>query len=273
MPYHSGELAVQARAGVAPPRIGVHDTIPPVAAQFLAAQQVVIAASTDADGRVWASLLAGEPGFANVGPALSRPNIDAGPAESRPYILITPSGGNEVFDGDAGLLAIELATRRRMRINGRLRHEGGTVVVETREVYSNCPQYITPQPVAVPCLGAASRGSSLTEEQLSFIRGANTFFVATAHPEAGADASHRGGPAGFVEASADRITWPDYRGNNMFNTLGNLAVDPRCGLLFTDFQRTLQLSGTAEVAWEGTTRRVEMRVESVIYHAPCAAHR
>ncbi|HKO57262.1 MAG TPA: pyridoxamine 5'-phosphate oxidase family protein [Thermoanaerobaculia bacterium] len=259
MPYHSGELAVQARAGVASPRIGVHDTIPPVAAQFLAAQQVVIASSIDGEGRLWASLLAGDPGFACT--------VDWQTAH------ITPTAGNEVFDGDAGLLAIEFATRRRMRVNGRLHHEGDTLVVETREVYSNCPQYITPQPVAVPCLGAASRGSSLTEEQRLFIRGTNTFFIATAHQEAGADASHRGGPAGFVHAEADRVSWPDYRGNNMFNTLGNLAVDPRCGLLFTDFQRTLQLTGSAAVAWEGTTRRVEMRVEGVIYHAPCAAHR
>ena len=146
-------------------------------------------------------------------------------------------------------------------------------MVETREVYSNCPQYITPQPVAIPCLGAAASGATLTEEQQAFIQSANTFFIATRHPEAGADASHRGGPAGFVQATADTISWPDYRGNNMFNTLGNVAVDPRCGLLFTDFQRTLQVTGRASIAWEGTTRRVDMRVEGVLYHAPCAAPR
>jgi predicted pyridoxine 5'-phosphate oxidase superfamily flavin-nucleotide-binding protein len=249
MPYHSGELAVQARAGVASPRIGVHDTVPPVAAQFLAAQPIVIASTIDAGSRVWASLLAGEPGFAR--------------AVDWQTVHITPAGGNDVFDGDAGLLAIEFATRRRMRINGRLHRQGGTLVVETREVYSNCPQYITPQPVAVPSLQAPSSASVLTEEQQALIRGANTFFIATAHREAGADASHRGGPAGFVQAREDRISWPDYRGNNMFNTLGNLAVDPRCGLLFTDFRRTLQVSGVASVEWDGTTRRVEMRVEQV----------
>jgi predicted pyridoxine 5'-phosphate oxidase superfamily flavin-nucleotide-binding protein len=259
MPYHSGELEVQARAGVASPRIGVHDTIPPGAAQFLAAQQVVIASTADEQGRVWASLLAGEPGFAR--------------AVDWQTVHVTPAGGNEVFDGDAGLLAIEFATRRRIRINGRLHHEGGTLVVETREVYSNCPQYITPQPVAVPSLGPTLSSARLTDEQQAFIRGATTFFIATRHPEAGADASHRGGPAGFVQATQDRISWPDYRGDNMFNTLGNLAVDPRCGLLFTDFQRTLQVTGRASTQWDGATRGVEMRIEGVLYHAPCAAPR
>jgi predicted pyridoxine 5'-phosphate oxidase superfamily flavin-nucleotide-binding protein len=186
-------------------------------------------------------------------------------------VHLTPAAGNEVFDGDAGLLAIEFATRRRMRVNGRLHHEGATLVVETREVYSNCPQYITPQPVAVPCLAPAEASAALTEEQRAFVRNANTFFIATRHPEAGADASHRGGLPGFVEVADDRIRWPDYRGNNMFNTLGNLAVDPRCGLLFTDFRRTLQVTGRASIIWEGTTRTVELRVESVLYHSACAA--
>jgi hypothetical protein len=45
---------------------------------------------------------------------------------------------------------------------------------------------------------------------------------------------------------------PDYRGNSMFNTLGNLAVNPNAGLLFPDFEnrRVLQLTGTAEILWD-----------------------
>ncbi|MBV9493892.1 MAG: pyridoxamine 5'-phosphate oxidase family protein [Acidobacteria bacterium] len=251
MAYHEGELEVQARAGVASPRIGVRDAIPPAAAELLAAQRVVIAASTDAAGRIWASLLTGEPGFAR--------------AVDWQEIHITPAAGNEVFDGDVGLLAIEFATRRRMRINGRLRHEDKTLVVETREVYSNCPQYITPQAVAIPTLARPSKGALLDDEQLAFIRAADTFFIATAHPETGADASHRGGPAGFVQAEPERLWWADYPGNNMFNTLGNLAVNPHCGLLFTDFARTLQLTGTASIEWDGTERAVAFSVEEVLY--------
>jgi hypothetical protein len=70
-----------------------------------------------------------------------------------------------------------------------------------------------------------------------------------------------------VRASADGLWWPDYPGNNMFNSMGNLAVDPAASLLFIDFGtgRALHLSGTATAQWAepgspgddgGTGRRV-----------------
>jgi hypothetical protein len=87
------------------------------------------------------------------------------------------------------------------------------------------------------------------------VASSDTFFIATAHPEAGADASHRGGNPGFVEVSGDGTTllWPDYSGNAMFNTLGNLVADPSAGLLFLDGKRggALQITGAAEILWDG----------------------
>jgi uncharacterized protein len=49
----------------------------------------------------------------------------------------------------------------------------------------------------------------------------------------------------------NQLSWPDYAGNNMFNSFGNLAIDPEAALLFLDFTNghTLQLSGTAEIEW------------------------
>jgi hypothetical protein len=97
-----------------------------------------------------------------------------------------------------------------------------------------------------------SSGSRLSAEQLCRIRGADTLFIATAHPERGADASHRGGGPGFVSAGPGRVSWPDYPGNTMFNTLGNIESYGRAGLLFIDFEtgRTLQITGRAAVGWE-----------------------
>jgi hypothetical protein len=84
------------------------------------------------------------------------------------------------------------------------------------------------------------------------IRSADTFFLGTAHPGRGTDASHRGGPAGFVRVAGNQLWWPDYPGNNLFNSFGNLVVSPEAALLFPDFAtgRTVQLSGTAEVEWD-----------------------
>lgn len=210
--------------------------IPPVAAAFVAAQPFVIVSTVDAAGQPTASLLGGPPGFAS--------------AEDERTLTITPEFGHDVWSdidatGMIGLLAIDLATRRRMRVNGTAVRYGDSIVVTTREVYSNCPQYIRPRAFAPTSLGQASPDLLTT---------ADTFFLATAHPILGADASHRGG-AVRVE-SPTRLSWPDFPGNNMFNSLGNLLVNPRCGLLFVDFARAeaLQLRGTARV--EGDTERV-----------------
>jgi hypothetical protein len=88
------------------------------------------------------------------------------------------------------------------------------------------------------------------------VREADTFFIATAS-EGGADVSHRGGPRGFVrvteEAGATVLTFPDYRGNFFFNTLGNLHANPRAGLTLVDFATAdvLMLTGTTDVIWNG----------------------
>jgi predicted pyridoxine 5'-phosphate oxidase superfamily flavin-nucleotide-binding protein len=94
------------------------------------------------------------------------------------------------------------------------------------------------------------------------------------HAEAGLDCSHRGGNPGFVRATGpDTITFPDYAGNNMFQTLGNLELDSRAGLLFIDFETgsTLQLTGRATVHWDkerltswpGAQRVIEFQLERI----------
>lgn len=224
---------MQERAGVRAlaDRVGriINAEIPPVAAAFVAAQPFVIVSTVDAAGQPTASLLGGPPGFASAANART--------------LTIAPAFGHDVFadveaTGAIGILAIDLATRRRMRVNGTAMRRGDSIVVTTREVYSNCPQYITPRRFAPKSLSVASH---------DLIAAADTFFLATSHPERGADASHRGG-AVRVE-SPTRLSWPDLPGNNMFNSLGNLLVNPRCGLLFVDFERAsaLQLRGRAVV--------------------------
>src|SRR5262249_33115503 len=153
------------------------------------------------------------------------------------------------------LLAIDLATRRRYRMNGRGTLDDDGLLVEVEQVYANCPQYIHPrrlEPGQAPSPPGARSvlGAALAARQQSWIAAADTFFIASTHPTRGADASHRGGGPGFVHVlDPARLSFPDYPGNNMFNTLGNLAVEPRAGLVFPDFEtgNTLQLSGRATV--------------------------
>ncbi len=255
MTYHAGELEMQRRAGVRQlaDRVSgiINSAIHPAMAAFLAAQRFVIVATVDAEGALSASLLGGAAGFAT---ATNERTVAIAPAFGH---LEGVMGAVETT-GVIGLLAIDQATRRRIRINGSGSRHGKVLMISTAEVYSNCPQYIRPRvarerETATP---STSTSEALSPAQQEWIAGADTFFLATAHPQRGADASHRGGPAGFVTVeSPARLRWPDYSGNNMFNSLGNLSVHPQCGLLFVDFARgaTLQLRGRARV--EGDDER------------------
>jgi predicted pyridoxine 5'-phosphate oxidase superfamily flavin-nucleotide-binding protein len=272
--YHAGELAVQARAGVLDmaERVGrsVRRTIPSAAQDFLREQPMAVAATVDAAGDVWASLLTGAPGFVSV--------LDE---ETVRISTLGRSGDpfaeNLASRSEIGLVSVEFATRRRMRLNGRAERTSDGVVVRVEQVFSNCPKYIQARDwsLAASTGSTARTCSALSVEQQRLVEGADTFFIATFHPESGADASHRGGQPGFVRATDDRrLAWPDYQGNNMFLTLGNVAEYPRAGLLFVDFERglTLQLSGRATITWDddrltafpGAERLVEFEVERVV---------
>jgi predicted pyridoxine 5'-phosphate oxidase superfamily flavin-nucleotide-binding protein len=95
---------------------------------------------------------------------------------------------------------------------------------------------------------------------------ADTFFIATA-AAGGADVSHRGGNPGFVRVlSPTELSWPDYDGNAMLMTVGNLRLNPAAGLLFPDWRSgaTLQLTGTADVRATPTGRETFFRITEVV---------
>ncbi len=97
---------------------------------------------------------------------------------------------------------------------------------------------------------AVTHRIALTDEDRAFIESCAFFFLATADAEGRPDCSFKGGAPGFVRAPApDLIVWPDYDGNGMFRSLGNIAVNPQVGLLFiamTDKPRRLRVNGRAE---------------------------
>jgi len=268
MVFHKGELEVQERAGVSrqASRIGasIHSEIPPLAQDFLEQQPYIFAGSIDKKGNVWASILSGEVGFLNI---LNDRTIKIESPQTDEFLF-----ENLKNDDRIGLLAIEFETRRRMRANGRARLSGDSIIVRTEEVFSNCPKYIQARfwernenPQNLRKTGEIF--DELTGEQRDFIENADTFIIASAHETRGADVSHRGGDAGFVRVLGNnKIVFPDYTGNMMFQTLGNLQLNPHCGLLFYDFSdgRILQLTGKAEIIWDAERRRDFPGAERVI---------
>jgi uncharacterized protein len=282
--FHDGELAVQDRAGVRAQaaRLGGAMLAAPDLnggmSAFLADRDFAVLTACDADGRLWTSPIFSSPGFLEARDRELR--VHAAPGAGDPLHRI--AAGQSL-----GMLAIEFATRRRVRVNGILTDVDSPgsagMQISVDQAYGNCPKYIhprrlehvdsAPQPV--------EHSSTLSGEHERLIANADTFFLGTIHPTRGADASHRGGPAGFLHVDGDRLWWPDFPGNNMFNSFGNLAVDPSAALLFIDFDTgaTLHASGIATVEWVtpgdvdgGTGRRVSLVVESVVWGTRIGLH-
>lgn len=286
--FHDGELAVQRLAGVrreAERLVGMlgEPHLDGGIGNFLADRELAVITARDGGHRLWTSPLTGATGFLRAHDGVL--TVAAVPREDDPLWRLR--AGQRV-----GLIAIEFATRRRVRVNGELVQAGPDgLEIEVEQAFGNCPKYI--QQRTVQSVVAAEAGSvhrdRLNADDGALIARADTFFLGTVHPHRGADASHRGGSPGFVRVDGPQLWWPDYPGNNMFNSLGNLAVDDSAALLFLDFAtgRALQLSGTAVLEWtdpgtlgdDGSTgRRVRMHPDAVVAsdpglraHAPVAS--
>jgi predicted pyridoxine 5'-phosphate oxidase superfamily flavin-nucleotide-binding protein len=275
--YHDGQRAVQRRAGgtATAERLerGMRAELPDVAREFVAGLRLLFAGSTDPDGRLWCSLLSGPAGFVTA-PDERTVAVAARPADHDPLSAALERGPAPV-----GLLGIEPQTRRRIRVNGTAELFPRGLWLTAAQVFSNCPKYIARRDVEAEAEPVAPSGAehrtSLNEADRRLIAAADTFFIATAGPDGSADASHRGGSPGFLAVHDDRrLSFPDYAGNSMYLTLGNIAANPRAGLLLVDWTTgdTLQLSGGATVDWSperaaarpGAQRVVDFAVERVL---------
>lgn len=250
--FHEGEVWIQERAGERwraerTVRV-VSDILQEAAAAFVDEQHLAVLGSVGG-GRLHASMLLGETGFLKtmddrtVVADLTRAHVSPG----------DPFWENVAADPRFGMLLVDFDTRRRLRINGTVVRSANTATFHVEQAYPNCPKYIQRRRAIRYATGAAGEpldGSALLLHQRELIERADTFFVASAHPRGGVDVSHRGGAPGFVRVLDDgTLSIPDYSGNGMFNTLGNLAADPRAALLFPDFggPRMLHLAGRAVV--------------------------
>jgi predicted pyridoxine 5'-phosphate oxidase superfamily flavin-nucleotide-binding protein len=273
--FHSGELDVQRRAGVSGEAARLAGMLDPARldggpAKFLAQRRFATITGRDRTGSLWISPLLGPAGFlAGRGSTLS---VGAAPADADPLHALPV--GQQV-----GLLAVEFAIRRRMRVNGQLTEVGpDRLTIEVEQAFGNCPSYIQQrlvEPTAAAEPAHAIQSGGLDAGHRAMIRAADTFFLGTVHPTRGADASHKGGSPGFVRVDGSELWWPDYAGNNLFNSMGNIAVNPEAALLFVDFAtgRSLHLSGRAELEWlapgsagddGGTGRRVRFTPRQVV---------
>jgi len=258
-PFHAGEIAVQERTGerdlARRHGAGISSRVVPGALAFLERQRLLAVSVVGLDGHLWTSVWCGKPGFVRStdGQHVSiRPSLIEAPLQD-PVMLRLAAGC------DLGMLAIELESRRRLRINGAIEAiSADELGIRVRESVGNCPKYIQRRHLddvstAATSRGRAEHGQLIDDEGRGLVERADTAFVGSVHSARGADASHRGGAPGFIKVvDATTLRVPDYVGNSMFMTLGNFEVDSRASLAVLDFEsgQVVSFSGTARLRFD-----------------------
>lgn len=234
----------------------------------------------DKEGRPWTTLWGGERG-------ISQP-ISQGILGIRSQVvrqhdpvveeLVGKDGDGTVVreEGEGRMVAgltIDLETRKRTKLFGRMiagalsvREDEATdvkqhiaevqLVLKIEQSLGNCPKYLNKKRIepAISTPELISDSPQLPQRALDLLSKADLFFLSSANHDQDMDTNHRGGPAGFVrvvsnDPSGAVLCYPEYSGNRLYQTLGNLRVNPVVGLCVPDFETgdMLYLTGTTEI--------------------------
>lgn len=282
--WHAGEREMQHRAGVDDTLAGLdvrifRNNLGAMQQAFYARLSYAVIGSVDTNGAPWATMIEGNLGFLAAHGAFAL-DVTVERDASDP-------ADQGLEQGDAiGMIGIDLATRRRLRLNGHIgRRSSGVFRLAIEQSYGNCPKYI--QARAAAFVSTADDLSAVIAEELpaldeharAMIASSDTFFVASYVDREGderqVDVSHRGGLPGFMRVEPDGVlTVPEFPGNTFYNTLGNFLLNPRAGLWCADFRTgdVLQMTGDvrfgshgdatfvlAEQYWQFVPRRIVRR--------------
>jgi uncharacterized protein len=127
--------------------------------------------------------------------------------------------------------------------------------------------------------------ATFTDYQRELIDSAPMFWLATADADGWPDVSYKGGLPGFVRVvGPSELAFPNYDGNGMYKSLGNVLVNPRVGLLFirwTHGPRRIRVQGRASLhhddplldKWDGAQLVVRVGAERIFLNCPRYLHR
>ncbi|KAL9623607.1 MAG: hypothetical protein Q9160_002063 [Pyrenula sp. 1 TL-2023] len=256
----------------------------PGAAFMLQTAPLLALGTLDSQGRPWATLWGGESGFArSMGQSIVGVRTIVDPTND-PVVealyegrddgeTVRPEGAGKMVSG----LTIDMENRKRVKVFGRMmagalsmseKHDdkvepdGATgeaqLVLRIEQSLGNCPKYITSRHIApnIPQPKLLSNSPLLTTEALDIISTADTLFIASANNTHDMDCNIRGGPPGFIRVlpsssstQPSSVIWPEYSGNLLYQTLGNLTLYPKAGLVIPSFSTSsvLYLTGTTTI--------------------------
>src|SRR5712675_1568849 len=278
-PFHAGEQTIQSLAGVRDRmerkgRAVIRNYMPEQHRAFFSALPFMVVGLADQNGHPWATTLSGPLGFMS--------SVDENLLIIKAWLDSGDPLDSCIRDGaPVGGLGIEFSTRRRNRINGRIEKciTGEGFSIRVQQSFGNCPKYIQARNARSRLYSKpvpeSRMASHLGDSEAAFIAEADTFFIASRSAQLdqvdsaqGLDVSHRGGLPGFVRViSRTELCFPDFSGNLLFNTLGNLEADARAGLLFIDFRSggMLHIIGRARICWDVPETMRSAGIERLIF--------
>ncbi|KAK1970745.1 oxidoreductase FAD-binding domain-containing protein [Colletotrichum sublineola] len=275
--FHPGEVALHDLLRI--PRRSNPTTagLPPSYGARIAVSPLVALGTLDNQGRPWTTLWGGERGAVarplaeNVLGVRSRVDLTDDPVLSALWGASEEGEGVKEGAVQPGLetdggklvagLGLDLLTRDRVKFAGRMvagAVDGGEVqmAVRVEESLGNCPKYLNKKDVTARGSiekGRVERGLPLGEGALGVVRRADMFFMTSAY-DGTMDTNHRGGSRGFVRIVSNdeggvEIIYPEFSGNRLYQTLGNLKLNPLVGLAIPDFETSdvLYLTGSASI--------------------------
>ncbi|OGM50391.1 oxidoreductase FAD-binding protein [Aspergillus bombycis] len=272
LPWHDGEIRMRSLLHIPPI---INPTVPALsygATHLLLNSPLLAIGAVDREGRPWTTLWGGEVGFAKP-TSQSKVEVKT-PVDIRhdplADILLhdSPGESGQLVSG----LVVDLATRKRAKLFGRkisgsiqLGEKSETdsskvgvaqLLVQIEASLGNCPKYINIRNITptLPTPRLISESPQLPSSALNLLGRADTLFISSRHGEVDMDTNIRGGSAGFVRVISNEpngaiFAYPEYSGNRLYQTLGNLQTTPLAGFVFPDFEtgNALYLTGKTEI--------------------------
>ncbi len=170
-----------------------------------------------------------------------------------------------------GFIGIDFEYKMRIRINGTCKFTNKELKVNVDCAYSNCPAFITKRK-AISLIQTEDKPTIHTFKVLNndlknHILNADTFFISSYYENSGVDVSHKGGKNGFLHIlSDDKLIFEDSKGNNFFNTLGNIHKNNNVDILIIDFSKNniLLINAVANIKEERKQDKITFFVEVLI---------
>ncbi|KAG9199425.1 hypothetical protein G6514_008490 [Epicoccum nigrum] len=285
LPWSEGEEKMHNLLHVPPQDNPTSAALIPQASFMLQRAPLLAIGTLDSDLRPWTALWGGESGFSEPlgGGFVGTRTLVDGKSDPVVQALVGGKDKGETLQSGEGEgkmlsgLAIDLVTRKRVKFAGKMaagtlrdahvESEGDEaaelpcdmpktqsqiqLVTKIEQSLGNCPKYLN-QYELKPALVTASilsEGPALSEEGRALIDKADMFFLSTASAT-DMDTNHRGGPPGFVRTiSPTCIIYPEYSGNRLYQSLGNLQLNPRISITVPDYATgdVLYTTGEAEM--------------------------